>query len=166
MAERRILLLGDPLLREISKPVRDPLAAGPLLSDLRDTLHGFQRTHGFGRGISAVQIGSLERAIYLEFEGRQHCILNPAYEYRSPEQFELWDDCFSFPGLMVRLRRSVKVNIRFTDDSASQQKLEAEGALSELVQHEMDHLEGVLAVDHAMDANSLCVREEWNRRYR
>jgi len=54
MAAHRILQLGDPELREISRPVETPAAARPLLDNLRDTLHEFQRTHGFGRGISAI----------------------------------------------------------------------------------------------------------------
>ena len=66
---------------------------------------------------------------------------------------------------MVYLERSVSVTLEFesADGVAS---LPAAGALSELLQHEMDHLDGVLAVDRAIDRESLCTREEWQRRYR
>jgi peptide deformylase len=133
--------------------------------DLRDTLHEFQRTHGFGRGISAVQIGVLERVIYMEFEGTPYCLINPEWEYMSPEKFELWDDCFSFPMLLVRLQRSETVRVRYFDEHGAICHLEAGGAFSELIQHEMDHLDGILAVNRALPGNSLCTREEWARRY-
>lgn len=165
MAIRRILQLGDPLLRKISRAVDDPAAAEETWRDLRDTLHEFQRTHGFGRGISAIQIGIAERLIYIEFEGVPWCLMNPEFEYLSPEKFVLWDDCFSFPDLMVRLERSESAQLRFFDASGKAQLLNASGAFSELIQHEMDHLDGILAVDLAMDSNSLCTREEWRRQH-
>jgi peptide deformylase len=163
MAARRILQLGDPLLREKSRPVPEPAAAAGTWVDLRDTLHEFQRAHGFGRGISAIQIGIAERVIYMEFEGRPWTLINPEFESLSAEKFVLWDDCFSFPDLMVRLERSQSVRLRFLDPSGNRRQLEATGAFSELIQHEMDHLDGILAVDRALDSNSLCTREEWLR---
>jgi len=165
MAIRRILQLGDPVLREVSRAPDDPAAASDTLRDLRDTLHEFQRTHGFGRGISAIQIGIAERVIYIEFEGTPWCLTNPEFEYLSPEKFILWDDCFSFPDLMVRLERSESLRLRYFDTEGRARVLRATGAFSELIQHEMDHLEGILAIDRAMDSHSLCTREEWLRRY-
>lgn len=156
---QRIRLLGDPVLREISAPVPSPDAAAPVLADLRDTLREFQRTHGFGRAISAIQIGVPLRAIYLEFASTAYSLLNPEFEHLSAETFELWDDCFSFPNLLVRLNRSVTVRIRFTDETGANRRLEATGALSELIQHEMDHLDGILAVDRAIDRTSLRLRD-------
>ena len=137
-----------------------------MFQDLRDTLHEFQRTHRFGRGISAVQIGEPKRLIYIELEGRAYRLRNPVYEWESEEKFVLWDDCFSFPGLLVRLQRSVAVRIRFANEAGEVEILEARDAFSELLQHEIDHLDGILAVDRALDANSLCTREEYERRYR
>jgi len=77
----------------------------------------------------------------------------------------LWDDCFSFPDLLVRLERAERVGVRYEDEQGRTQILEAEGAFSELLQHEIDHLDGVLAVDRALDRNSFCTREEWRRRH-
>jgi peptide deformylase len=142
--------------------VPDPASAESVWHDLRDTLHDFRRRHGFGRGISAVQIGVPVRVIYLEFEGTSYCLINPVWEYMSPEKFTLWDDCFSFPGLLVRLERSETVRLRYSDEHGCPRELEATGALSELI-HEMDHLDGFLAIDRALPGNSLCTREEWER---
>jgi peptide deformylase len=155
MSARRILQLGDPLLRAVSAPVAKPADARGVFQDLRDTLHEFQRTHGFGRGISAVQIGEPKRLIYIELEGRAYCLRNPEYEWQSEEKFELWDDCFSFPGLLVRLERSVGVRIRFWNEAGEVERVEANGGFSELLQHEIDHLDGILAVDRAR-GTSIC----------
>ena len=166
MPVRCIRQLGDPLLRDISAPVATPAEAEAVFQDLRDTLHEFQRTHGFGRGISAVQIGEPKRLIYIELEGRAYRLRNPRYEWLSEEKFRLWDDCFSFPDLLVAVERSVALRIRFENDAGETEQLEARGAFSELLQHEIDHLDGILAIDRAIDRESLCTREEYQRRYR
>ena len=163
MAVHRILQLGDPLLREISKPVATAASASPLLDDLRDTLHQFQRTHGFGRGISAIQIGVARRVIYLEFDGMAYCLINPEYKRLSEEKFRLWDDCFSFPDLMVWLERSQTLRLGYTDEHGVRETVDASGPLSELIQHEMDHLDGILAIDRAIGPNGLATREQWAR---
>ena len=165
MPVRRILQLGDPLLRAVSTRVASAAEAEAVFDDLRDTLHEFQRTHGFGRGISAVQIGEPKRLIYIELGGRAYCLRNPEFTSQSEERFALWDDCFSFPDLLVRLERAERVGVRYEDEQGRTQILEAEGAFSELLQHEIDHLDGVLAVDRALDRNSFCTREEWRRRH-
>lgn len=135
------------------------------MQDLEDTLAEFRRTHGFGRGISAIQIGEAVRLIFLKVDGVRYELINPEYTWQSAETFELWDDCFSFPDLMVHLRRHEKVRIRYQDSGASWTELEAEGALSELIQHEMDHLDGILAVDRAEGPHPLATRDEWARQY-
>lgn len=163
MPARRILQLGDPLLRAVSTPAGDSAHAAPVFADLRDTLHEFRRTHGFGRGISAVQIGRLSRLIYIEFDGTPYLLRNPEYEFQSAAKFRLWDDCFSFPGLLVYLERSRSVRVRYLGPEGQIRRLEAEGPLSELLQHEIDHLDGILAIDRALDRDSLCTRDEYVR---
>jgi peptide deformylase len=164
MPARRILQLGDPALRRISEPVADTALAADLFDDLRSTLHAFQREHGFGRAISAVQIGEPKRIIYIEFEGHAWRLRNPEYEFQSEEKFRLWDDCFSFPDLLAWVERSSSVRIRYEDEAGELKTIEAHGALAELLQHEMDHLDGVLAVDRAIGPDGLATREEYARR--
>src|SRR5260221_13020218 len=164
MPSRRILQLGDPLLRAVSTPVNDASTAAPIFRDLRDTLHEFRRTHGFGRGISAVQIGEPTRLIYIEMAGEEYRLVNPELESRSEESFRLWDDCFSFPDLLVYLERARSVVVRYQDEQGAPKTIEASGAFSELLQHELDHLDGVLAIDRALDSNSFCTRGEYDRR--
>jgi peptide deformylase len=159
MPARRIRELGDPVLRTVSRPVASAAEAAQVLEDLRDTLAEFRRTHSFGRGISAVQIGEPLRVIYLEFEGEPYRLINPRLEFKSAETIRLWDDCFSFPDLMVYLERAAAIRVRCQDGRL----IEASGALSELLQHELDHLDGILAVDRALDRNSLSTRAEFLR---
>ena len=165
MPARRILQLGDPMLRAVSAPVAASPEVDAIFGDLRDTLAEFRRVHGFGRGISAVQIGETRRLIYIELDGIAYRLRNPEYLWQSPEKFRLWDDCFSFPHLMVWVERSENVRIRFDDDSNREQVLDASGPFSELLQHEMDHLDGILAIDRAIDRDSFATREEWKRRF-
>jgi peptide deformylase len=166
MPARRILQLGDPLLRAVSTPVATPAEAAAIFEDLRDSLHEFQRTRGFGRGISAVQIGETRRLIYIEFEGRAYSLRNPVYDLQSDEKFSLWDDCFSFPDLLVWLERSQIVRVRYEDEQGATQIIEATGAFSELLQHEIDHLDGILSVDRALGRDAFCTRDEYQRRHR
>jgi len=163
MPARPILQLGDPMLRAVSAPVSTSTEAESIFDDLRDTLHEFRLSHGFGRGISAVQIGEPKRLIYIELDGRAYRLRNPAFQWRSDAVFRLWDDCFSFPELMVWLERSESVRVGYEDEEGKPRVLEASGAFSELLQHEMDHLDGILAIDRAIDGNSFCTRQEWKR---
>lgn len=165
MPARRILQLGDPLLRITSSPVENSADARLILRDLRATLREFQRTNGFGRGISAIQIGEAYRIIYIEFEGASYSILNPEYESQSERKFRLWDDCFSFPNLLVYVERAESVAIRYRDENGAPRQLSVSGAFSELLQHEIDHLDGILAIDRAIDRSSFCTREEYERRF-
>lgn len=165
MAIRRILQLGDPTLRLKSEPVATPADAAPILSDLDDTLAEFRRSHGFGRGISAIQIGVPARVIFLRVDGRPYSLVNPSYLWKSDTRFELWDDCFSFPDLMVRLTRHHAVRINYLDAAFHPQSLDAQGPLAELIQHEMDHLDGILALDRAANPSDWATREEWTRRF-
>src|SRR5260221_13747368 len=125
MPARRILQLGDPLLRAVSTPANDPSAIKLIFRDLRDTLHQFRRTHGFGRGISAVQIGEPTRLIYIEIAGSAYSLVNPALDWRSEETFRMWDDCFSFPDLMVHLERARSVVVAYDDERGERKLIEA-----------------------------------------
>jgi peptide deformylase len=73
---------------------------------------------------------------------------------------ELWDDCFSLPNLLVRVRRHLEIDVSFTDQHGVERQLTARNDLSELLQHEIDHLEGILATDRAIDNRSLAMRSE------
>lgn len=160
---RKILLLGDQRLYQVSAPFleaqRDQL--GPLEEDLRDTMLEFRRVHRVGRAIAAPQIGVFKRVIYMNAPEMEAPVLlvNPRLEFPDQERMELWDDCMSFPGLLVRLKRYRKCVVRFLDRDWKEQTMILEGDLSELIQHEYDHLDGILAVDRAESSKDLAMRE-------
>jgi peptide deformylase len=159
MPVREILLLGNPELWRPSSPVVNVRAreTGELIGDLAATLDNFREQNGFGRGIAAPQIGVGRRVIFLNI-GESFPLINPTITRASREMMELWDDCFSIPDLMVRVRRHVEVDVNYTDESGAARRMTASGALSELLQHEIDHLDGILATDHAIDKRSFAMR--------
>jgi len=170
MPRRDILQLGNPLLWQQSATVADIAASRTqaIIRDLSDTLAGFRERTGFGRGIAAPQIGALERIIFIRMQptGFTDALVNPVIVWSSPQRFELWDDCFSFPDLMVRVSRAASIRVAYQDGSGQAQTIEAEGDLSELLQHEIDHLDGILAVDRAVAPHALMTRAEWLRQSR
>jgi peptide deformylase len=162
MVEPQIVRLGDPRLRQVSAIVEDfrhpEFIAGQRL--LHATLAGFRRTYGFGRAISAPQIGVSQRFIAMNLGDGPMLLVNPEIVWTSSETFTMWDDCMSFPSLLVRLQRHQSISVRFSDEYGRPQEwLRLNRATSELVQHEIDHLDGILAIDRALDRDSLVLRE-------
>jgi peptide deformylase len=157
MAERTIIRLGNPLLWTASPRIADPAheRVQQAIRDLDDTLARFRADTGWGRGISAVQIGELQRLSFVRLpRGETFVFINPEIVQRSSETFELWDDCFSFPSLLVRVARNYRIAVRYQDQEGIRRELDAEGDLSELLQHEFDHLDGILAIDRRIDDRS------------
>ena len=162
MQAARILLLGDPRLRQISGPVAD-FDEPTFVSNqrrLHATLTAFRRANGFGRAISAPQIGVSQRFIALNIGDGPRLLVNPQIVWKSGDTFTMWDDCMSFPSLLVRVRRHKCISVHFCDEHGNPHEwLQLNQATSELLQHEIDHLDGILAVDRALDDESLVLRE-------
>ncbi|HWQ32425.1 MAG TPA: peptide deformylase [Blastocatellia bacterium] len=161
MPVREILLLGNEQLWQRSEPVTrvESRETQEIIRDLAETLGDFRARKGFGRAIAAPQIG-VSRRIILVNTGEPMPLINPVITHASDEMMELWDDCFSFPDLMVRVRRHYEISVTCRDGQGRLQMVNASGSLSELLQHEIDHLDGILAVDRAIDGRSLALRQE------
>ncbi len=157
---REILKLGDEQLYEISAPVaqEDFSQLPQWVTDLHDTLMEYRRVYGAGRAVAAPQIGIRKRLLYMYLD-RPYVFINPTLTFPDEEQYELLDDCMSFPGLMVRVRRYRRAVIRYTDMAQQQQEMALEGDLAELLQHEYDHLDGILATMRAVDDRSLIMAQ-------
>jgi peptide deformylase len=164
MAVREILLLGNPKLYEVSEAVKegDLKNLPAVVADLHDTLLEFRRKYGAGRAIAACQIGFAKRLIYMLID-RPVVFVNPSLENRSEEMMEVWDDCMCFPDLLVKVMRHNNCAIRFRDLGFKEHTMKLEGDLSELLQHEYDHLDGILAVSRAMDGRSFALRNQIRR---
>ena len=157
---RKILLLGDPRLYEVCTPVapEEFPALQSAVTDLQDTLLDFRARTGFGRAIAAPQIGVMKRLIYLN-AGTPTAIFNPVMEFPDDELMEVMDDCMSFPGLLVKVLRHRRCVLHYQDSEGKPQVMELEGDFSELLQHEYDHLDGILAVMRAIDNKSYFFKE-------
>ena len=167
MAVREILLLGNENLYKICKEVsKDEIAkAKQVIEDLHDTIMDFRKTFGFGRAIAAPQINEPYRIIYMNINNHSTAFINPKLEFADDETFEVWDDCMSFPGLEVRLYRYKRCKIYYKDLEWNDCELEFSGDLSELIQHEYDHLDGILAVQRAIDNKSFRMKKNCEKRY-
>lgn len=164
-----ILLLGDPRLRKKAYPVTFPLNA--TIHDekelLEKALKDFQREKGFGRAIAAPQIGIPKRFISLNFGDKQLTIFNPVIGWQSEDTFLLWDDCMSFPDLMVKIRRHSSISVVYQDEHGKEKVWEhLDPSTSELLQHEIDHLDGILAIDRAIDRESIVYRSVFEEKKR
>lgn len=158
--EREILLLGNPALYEISEEVKEEELEllRPVFEDMFDCIRGIRRDYGFGRAIAAPQIGIKKRLICM-LTDQPRVIINPTLEPVGDELMELWDDCMSFPKLLVRVRRCRRCILRYRDENWQPQELLMEDGMSELIQHEYDHLNGILATMRAMDSKSFAMKK-------
>lgn len=159
--EREILLLGDPQLYEISEEVtREELESlRPVFEDMFDCIRGIRRDYGFGRAIAAPQIGLKKRLICI-LTDKPYVILNPTLEFVGEEKMELMDDCMSFPNLLVRVQRYRHCILRYRDENWQEQELRMDDDMSELIQHEYDHLDGILATMRAVDDKSFVMKKQ------
>ena len=171
MAVRTVLQLGDPGLREVAARVSDPASVEirALVQDLADTLAHWRAATGYGRGIAAPQIGAVRRVIFLQLPGADAWpLVNPEITWRSEAKIVVWDACLSFLSIFMQVQRHREIVVRYQDLRGEWKEVRAseERDLSELLQHEIDHLDGVLAIDRITDIRTMCTREEFEKRYR
>ena len=164
MSVREVLLLGHPKLYEVSAPVRqnELESLQPIIDDLRDTLFDFRQTYGAGRAIAAPQIGVMKRIVYMNIASPV-VFINPRLDRLSADMMTLWDDCMCFPDLLVKVTRHRRCRVAYRDLAWRRQTMRLEDGMSELLQHECDHLDGVLALSRALDARSFALRSQRER---
>lgn len=151
-----LLLLGDPRLYQTCEPVQE--AELPLVrewvADLHNVVEEIRANYQFGRGIAAPQLGIMKRLMYLNVTHPQ-IIINPELIMVSDDTDELWDDCMSFPNLLVRVRRHRSLTLSYRDEHWQTHTWNVtDWGVSELIQHEFDHLNGVLCTMRAIDDRS------------
>ena len=171
MAVRTVRQLGDSVLRETCKEVED--ASTPeiraLVEDLSDTLAFWRKTTGYGRGIAAPQIGVAKRVVFLRLPGEDPWpLVNPKIVERSSERIVVWDACLSFLSIFMQVERNRDITVGYQDLQGGTHEIQAGELrnLSELLQHEIDHLDGVLCIDRVIDLRTICTKEEFEKRYR
>ncbi len=150
-----LLLLGDERLYEVCEPVLESelhLVKG-WVADLHQVMNEIREKYHFGRAIAAPQLGIMKRLVYMNID-KPIVFINPELTELSKEMFELWDDCMSFPNLLVKVKRHQSLTIRYLDLNWRTQEWKLENDLSELLQHECDHLDGILCTMRAIDEKS------------
>ncbi|CAN1486884.1 Def N-formylmethionyl-tRNA deformylase [Spirosomataceae bacterium] len=150
-----LLVLGNPILYEISEeilPEELPLVEN-WVKDLHEVMEDIRARYNFGRAIAAPQLGNMKRLIYMNIT-KPMVFINPKIINKSKEMFEVWDDCMCFPNLFVKVMRHNTIEIEYLDENWKTQNAVFENDLSELFQHEFDHLEGILCTMRAIDSMS------------
>ena len=147
-----MLMLGDPRLYERSTElIREDVP------DIRKWAQGldgiilqFRQKYGAGRAVAAPQMGIFKRLVCVHIDGPV-VMINPVLTGKSEEMFELWDDCMCFPNLLVKVKRHRSCTLYFRDLEWKEHQWQLQDDLSELLQHEVDHLDGILAIQRAVD---------------
>jgi peptide deformylase len=149
MAPRDILILPDKRLRSVSKPVveiGDEIRT--LVADMFETMYKAP-----GIGLAAIQVGVPSRVIVMDLSKREaeaepRVFINPEITWSSDEKSPYEEGCLSIPDVHEDVERPTRVKIRYLDLDGKLQEADAEGLFATCIQHEVDHLNGVLFIDH------------------
>ena len=151
MAIRAMRYLPDPVLRQKTKKVSTiDNSIQRLINDMVETM---QQVNGVG--LAAPQIGVSLRVVVLQMPGEEPvAIINPEIVKRSGEQ-EVTEGCLSVPGYAGEIKRSASVTIKGRDQNGKEMRIKADGLLAQALEHELDHLNGILYIDHVESEDRL-----------
>lgn len=164
--------MGNPVLRKIAKEVPKSLLKTDSFSQLLEDLSDSMRSHG-GIGIAAPQIGVDLKVALIELNGINRygeeinlpmtVFINPVVTYLTEELQGFWEGCLSVPGLRGFVERPKKVKVNYLNEKGEEQEIVAAGFLATVLQHELDHLEGILYIDRIRDTKVLVYQEEFEQ---
>ncbi len=149
MPRREIIQLPDPLLKTVSKPVANMTDdVRQLMTDMLETMYAAP-----GIGLAAVQIGEPKRVVVVDLAKEDEprnpqFFVNPEITWSSGETSEHEEGCLSIPEVFDTIARPSAVTVRFLDREGNSRELDCEGLLATVLQHEIDHLNGILFIDH------------------
>ncbi len=145
MAVRKIITLGNPILRQKAQPViKIAKAEQRLIDDMFETMEENE-----GVGLAAPQIAVLKRIFVAKWEGEIFAIVNPKIEWRSDEMVKGMEGCLSIPSVQAEVNRHLEIRVKGLDRKGNPIVLETEGWLARIFQHEIDHLDGILIIDRS-----------------
>lgn len=155
-----IKTFGDPVLKTRAAPVREfDETLQRLTEDMLITMRERE-----GVGLAANQVGRLRRVLVAAVEEDEYAVVNPKIEASSGETELLAEGCLSIPGIHVDVERPAAVTVSGQDLSGKPIRLEAEGLLARILQHEIDHLNGVLILDRTDRESRKAALREWRER--
>jgi peptide deformylase len=149
MAVRPIVFLPDKQLRQVSKPVvKVDAGVRALVADMFDTMYDAP-----GVGLAAIQVGVPKRVVTIDATRGDDpknpiAMINPEIVWFSDETVAHEEGCLSIPEYLDQVIRPDKVKVRFLDLDGKEQEIEADELLARVIQHEVDHINGVLFIDH------------------
>jgi len=149
MTIKPLIILPDPVLRQVSSPIAQVDGAVRKLSD--DMLETMYDAPGIG--LAAIQVGIPKRMLVIDLhkegeEKQPQIFINPEVLTSSDERSAYEEGCLSIPDYYAEVERPAKITVKYVDLSGKEQLLETEGLLATCLQHEIDHLNGVLFIDH------------------
>tara|TARA_B100001093_G_scaffold510543_1_gene576632 strand:+ start:3745 stop:4269 length:525 start_codon:yes stop_codon:yes gene_type:complete len=149
MIKKKILTIPDPILRKISEPVKN--VNQDIKNLLDDMLEAMYEAPGIG--LAAVQIGVLKRAIVIDLskeikKKEPIFIVNPEIVSQSKNLVSYEEGCLSIPNQFAEIERPNSCKIKFLNYNGEKKELQAEGLLATCIQHEIDHLNGILFIDY------------------
>ena len=151
---------GDPVLKTRATPVQE--FDGPL-ARLAEEMVATMREHE-GVGLAANQVGRLKRLLVAAVEDEEFAIVNPVIESSGAETEKGNEGCLSIPGISVEVERPTAVTLAGQNVRGEPVRIEAEGLLARIFQHEMDHLNGVLILDRTDRESRKAALREWRER--
>lgn len=167
---RPICRMGNPILRKKTKIIAKDFLKTDSFDQLRRDLADSMKHYG-GIGIAAPQIGVDLQIAIIELQGINRygeeinlpltTFINPVITYLTDEQQGFWEGCLSVPGLRGFVERPKKVKVSYLNEQGLEEELIAEGFLATVIQHELDHLEGVLYIDRIKDPRMISYQEEF-----
>ena len=149
MAKKQILVIPDPLLRKVSEPVNSvDTEVKNLMDDMLETMYAAP-----GIGLAAVQIGVLKRIIVIDLskDGEKKnplFIVNPEITFKSNDLISYEEGCLSIPNQFAEVKRPSSCKLNFLDYNGKKKEISADGLLATCIQHEVDHLNGILFIDY------------------
>ena len=149
MTIRSILTAPDPRLKAVSEPVAKVDAeTRTLIDDMIETMYSAD-----GIGLAAIQVGVPKRVLVMDLDQKDgnknpKAYINPKILWASDEMAVFEEGCLSVPEIWDEVERPAKIRAEYLDRDGKRQELEADGLLATCLQHEMDHLNGILFVDH------------------
>tara|TARA_B100000575_G_C23126260_1_gene652547 strand:- start:429 stop:953 length:525 start_codon:yes stop_codon:yes gene_type:complete len=149
MSKKKIIIEPDPILRKKSQPVEKiDNQLKLLMNDMLETMYAAP-----GIGLAAVQVGILRRVIVIDISKEEEkknplFLINPEIKFRSKNTSVYEEGCLSLPGHFAEIERPSECNLNFLDLEGEKKEIKAKGLLATCIQHEIDHLDGVLFIDY------------------
>ena len=151
---------GDPVLKTRAAPVED---FDESLERLTEEMLATMREQE-GVGLAANQVGRLKRILVAAVEDEEYVLVNPVIEEVAETEETLPEGCLSIPGIQVEVERPTAITVSGQNTSGGPIRIEAEGLLARIFQHEVDHLDGVLILDRTDRASRKAAMREWRER--